>query len=87
MFYLIHRDQTNIKNYVPVYWSGQINGNFVYTEYAGVICLCKLESKYIVDVKRCNMIIYIYTQLKFILTSNHLILCFLIKLETHDGCH
>jgi hypothetical protein len=52
MFYLIDRDQTNIKNYVLVYWSGQINGNFVYTEYAGVICLCKLESKYIVDVKR-----------------------------------
>jgi phosphoketolase len=51
MFYLIHRDQTNIKNYVLVYWSGQINGNFVYTEYAGVICLCKLESKYIVDVQ------------------------------------
>ena len=37
MFYLIHRDQTNIKNYVLVYWSGQINGKFVYTEYAGVI--------------------------------------------------
>jgi len=29
MFYVIHRDQTNINNYVLVYWSGQINGNFV----------------------------------------------------------